>query len=69
MTEPCTACLEGHCALHEHGTDPNTFDVSAIFGPDVKKSVQIWHEQDLAEADQRRRLIAELQYQEAKNRF
>ena len=69
MSEPCPACLEGHCPLHEHGKDPNTFDLSATFGPspsmDLRKSVRIWQQQAADEATERERAAQEREEAEA----
>jgi hypothetical protein len=65
MSEPCTACLEGRCVLHERGRDPNTFDLCAMFGRspsmDLLKSVPIWRQQAADETEERARMIREIE--------
>ena len=72
MTD-CPACQEGHCVLHEHGRDPNTFDLSAMFGPrpprDFQASVQLWAQQARDEAEERARLIREIEHEQRKTSF
>jgi hypothetical protein len=73
MPEPCPACLEGRCVLHEHGRDSNTFDLSAMFGPsptmDLKKSTILWRQRAQDEAEERARLIREIEDEQRKNSF
>jgi hypothetical protein len=73
MSEPCTACLERRCVLHEHGTDPNTFDLSGMFGPsptmDLKKSTILWRQQTADEAEEHARLIREIEHEQRKTSF
>ena len=72
MPEPCTACLERRCVLHEHGTDPNTFDLSGMFGPtptlDLKKSTILWRQQAVDAETERERLIGEVERKQARER-
>ena len=68
----CPACLEGHCVLHEHGTDPNTVDLSAMFGPNpahYRASVDLWRQQAQEEDEERARLIREIEEEQRKNSF
>lgn len=65
----CPACLEGRCVLHAHGTDPNTVDLSAMFGGNVPRdyraSVDAWRQQAQDEQEARQRAAREHEEAEA----
>ena len=62
MPKPCPACLEGRCVLHESGRDPNTVDLSAMFGESPRgyqASVDAWRQQAQDEQEARQRAARE----------